>query len=98
MRKTRPRCDFAAFLNVVTAISSNTCNEKGDSSQQQVGKRTLGAVTRDTLTVVHDPFTVGNWRGPFGRTFPEINLWWEISIVTSKRRKKPPNKFDVANS
>lgn len=69
----------------------NTCNETGDNSQQQVGKRTLGAVTRDTLTV-------GNWRGAFGRTFPEINLSWELSIVTSKKRKKPPIKFDVANS
>ena len=27
--------------------------------------RKAGAVTRDTFTVVNDPFTVGNWCGSF---------------------------------
>ena len=30
--------------------------------------------------------------------FPEINLPSEISMVTSKRRKKPPIKFNAINS
>ena len=32
------------------------------------------------------------------RDCPEINLPWEISMVTSKRRKKPPMTFNVVNS
>ena len=45
--------------------------ERGDKSQQQGGNRTLGAVTRDTFTVIDDPFsTARNWRGAYDRTFP----------------------------
>ena len=30
----------------------------------------IGAVTRDTFTVVNDPFTAVIWRGACDRTFP----------------------------
>ena len=32
---------------------------------------TLGAVTRDTFTVVNDPFTAVTWRGACDRAFPK---------------------------
>ena len=59
---------------------------------------TLGAVTRDTFTVVNDPFTCGNLAWCVWPDFPEINLPWEISMVTSKRRKKPAMTFNVLSS
>ena len=53
-----------------------------------------GAVTRDTFTVVNDPGlplvrVTGHSRDKFTM---------EISMVTSKRRKKPSLTFNVVNS
>ena len=51
---------------------------------------TLGAVTRDTFN--------GNLAWCVWPDFPEINLPWEISMVTSKRRKKQAMTFNVVSS
>ena len=44
------------------------------------------------------PFYSGKLAWCVWRDCPEINLPWEISMVTSKRRKKPPMTFNVVNS
>ena len=53
--------------------------------------QTVGAVTRMTLL----PRVIGVVRVT---GVPEINLPWEISMVTSKRRTKPPITFNEVNS
>ena len=44
------------------------------------------------------PFYSGKLAWCVWRDCPEINLPWGISMVTSKRRKKPPMTFNVVNS
>ena len=51
----------------------------------------VGAATRETFTVVNFYHRKLEWC--VRPDLPEINLPWEISMVTSKRRKKPPMTF-----
>ena len=44
------------------------------------------------------PFYCGNLAWCVWPGFPEINLPWKISMVTSKRRKKPAMTFNVVSS
>ena len=44
------------------------------------------------------PFYCGNLAWCVWPDFPKINLPWEISMVTSKRRKKPATTFNVVSS
>ena len=44
------------------------------------------------------PFYCGNLAWCVWPDFPKINLPWEISMVTSKRRKKPAMTFNVVSS
>ena len=44
------------------------------------------------------PFYSGKLAWCVWRDCPEINLPWEISMVTSKRRKKRPMTFNAVNS
>ena len=44
------------------------------------------------------PFYCGNLAWYVWPDFPKINLPWEISMVTSKRRKKPAMTFNVVSS
>ena len=51
---------------------------------------TLGAVTRDTFTVVNDPFTAVTWRGACDRTFPKYIYHGKYPWLRQKEERNRP--------